>query len=120
MIASILSRGSCANISLSIALIASVLQVTFMLANSFAMTFANVITPALQAAYTESPIGSKLAAIEPMLMIRPHFFFRMSFAASRETMNVPSKFALTMACAAAGGMIMAYCDVKTAALLTTI
>ena len=44
-----------------------------------------VATPALVAAYSESPIGSRLAAIDPMLMIRPLPALRIIFAASRVT-----------------------------------
>src|SRR5438067_6237305 len=106
--------------SLSIAVIASVLQVTLNDPNSRAMTLASVDSPALVAAYMESPIGSRLAAMDPMLMIRPHLLFRINFAASREMRNGARRLTFTIACAAAGGMIMAYCDVSTAALLTTM
>ena len=106
--------------SVPIALTARVLQVTFSGASSLAMTLPIVARPALCAAYSESPIGSRPAAMEPMLTIRPHLPRRMSLAASRDTMKAPSRLVLTIAAAAAGGMIIAYWDVSTAALFTTM
>ena len=66
-----------------------------------------VIEADLVAAYTESPIGSSVDAIDPMPMIRPYDLLRMTFAASRATKRVPRRFVRTISSARAAGMSIA-------------
>jgi hypothetical protein len=53
-------------------------------------------------------------------MMRPHLPLRISLAASRDTRKVPNRLVSSMPRAAAGGMIIEYCEVSTAALLMTM
>ena len=53
-------------------------------------------------------MGSRLTAMELMLMMRPHFSLRISFAASLDTRKAPRRLVSTMLLAALAAMMRAY------------
>ena len=63
----------------------------------------NVVIALFEAAYTDSPARRMGTAIDPRLMILPHFCWRINLALSRHIRNVPRKLVFMMRAALSSG-----------------